>query len=109
MYIAIVQMEMPVADRATARTIGLSSAPKFVAAKENGLLMKYYLSSESGAGGVYVWKSKEDAEAWYTPEWYAFMKKRYAEPRVYFYDSVVQVDNMKDQVVVDDQPMSLPD
>ena len=72
--------------------------------KDSGLLMKYYLSRETGgSGGVYIWQSKADADAWYTPEWSARLAETYgAKPTVTFYDSFVQVDNIRDQVVADD-------
>ena len=104
MYVVIVQMETPEVDSETAKEIGMNSAGKFAAAKEEGLLMKYYLSGEAGSGGICLWKSKKDAEAWFTPEWYEFMKENFAEPTVTFYDSLVQVDNINDQVLVDGKP-----
>lgn len=104
MYVVIVQMETPEVDPETAKKIGMKSAGKFAAAKEKGLLMKYYLSGEAGSGGVYIWKSKEDAESWFTPEWYEYMKENFAEPTVTFYESLVQVDNIYDQILVDDRP-----
>ena len=106
MYVAIVHLETPVADHESAKEIGLKSAPNYLAAKDKGLLMKYYLSGETSSGGIYLWKSREDAEAWYTPEWYKFMKETYSEPTVTFYDSVVQVDNINDRVLVDGEPLS---
>jgi hypothetical protein len=104
MYVAIVQMETPEVDHDTAVGIAVSSAPKFMAAKGRGLLMKYYLTNATGLGGVYFWKTKEDAEAWYTPEWYEFMREAYAEPTVTFFESFVQVDNINDQILVDGEP-----
>ena len=103
MYIAIVTMQTPGVDHDTAVEVSLSSTEKFSAMKEKGLLMKYYLSKDSGgSGGVYVWQSKEDADAWYTPEWSGRLEATYgAKPDVVFYDSFVQVDNTRDQVVVD--------
>ncbi len=101
MYVAIVQMDIPEPDHNAMVKLSLSSTPKFVAAKAHGLLTKYYVSGSAGVGGVYIWKTREDAEAWYTPEWYEFMQENYAEATVTFYDSFVQVDNINDQVVVD--------
>lgn len=103
MYIAIVKMNTPPVDHATAVEVSLSSTEKFAAMKEQGLLKKYYLSNESGgSGGVYVWRSKADADRWYTPEWSARLTETYgAEPTVTFYDSFVQVDNIRDEIVVD--------
>ena len=106
MYIAIVTMDTPGVDHDTAVEISLSSTGRFVDLEDQGLLMKYYLSRGSGgSGGVYVWRSKEDAEKWYTPEWSARLTETYGvEPSVTFYDSFVQVDNTRDQVVVDGEP-----
>lgn len=106
MYIAIVRMDTPAFGHDKVVTVSLSSTEKFAAMKQNGLLMKYYLSRESGgSGGVYVWRSKKDADAWYTPEWSSRLEETYgAKPSVIFYDSFVQVDNTRDQIVVDGEP-----
>jgi len=106
MYIALVTMETPGVDHDAAVEISLSSTDRFVDMKDQGLLMKYYLSRGSGgSGGFYVWRSKEDADRWYTPEWSARLTETYGvEPKVTFYDSFVQVDNIRDQVVIDGEP-----
>lgn len=106
MYIAIVRMDTPAVDHDTAVEVSLSSTDKFAAMRDQGLLMKYYLSNEEGgSGGVYVWESKAHADAWYTPEWSSRLEATYgAKPSVIFYDSFVQVDNVKGQVVVDGKP-----
>lgn len=103
MYVAIVRMETPAVDHETAVEVSLTSTEKFAAMKDKGLLMKYYLSRESGgSGGVYIWRTKEDADAWYTPEWSSRLEETYgAKPNVVFYDSFVQVDNTRDQIIVD--------
>lgn len=105
MYIAIVRMDTPAVDHDKAVEISLSSTPTFTGLKDKGLLMKYYLSNESGgSGGFYVWKSKAAADAWYTPEWSARLEATYgAKPSVTFFDSFVQVDNKNDCIVVDGQ------
>lgn len=108
MYIAIVRMETPPVDHDTAVEVSLSSTDTFIGLKDRGLLMKYYLSNESGgSGGVYLWESKEAADAWYTEEWSARLENTYgAKPSVTFFDSFVQVDNINGQVVVDGEPQS---
>jgi hypothetical protein len=61
-----------------------------------GLIRKYYLLSEDhgSVGGVYLWKSRSDAERMYNEEWRGFIKERYsAEPSVTYFDSPVIVDN----------------
>jgi hypothetical protein len=99
-------MDTPEFDHDKVVKVSLSSADKFAAMKDEGLLMKYYLSRESGgSGGVYIWKSKADADAWYTPEWADRLEETYgARPSVIFYDTFVQVDNTRDQIVVDGTP-----
>lgn len=61
-----------------------------------GLLRKYYLRSEDGryVGGVYVWETRADAEAVYTTEWKARVKRLYgAEPEISWFETPLIVDN----------------
>ena len=61
-----------------------------------GLVRKYYLISEDGltAGGVYLWRSRRDAEQLYTEEWREFIRGKYGcEPEVSYFASPVIVDN----------------
>jgi hypothetical protein len=45
-----------------------------------GLIRKYYGIAEDGQTlvGIYLWKSKADAERFYTPDWIAMVTKRWA-------------------------------
>jgi hypothetical protein len=106
MYVAIVRMDTPGVDHDTAVEVSLGSTATFTGLKDRGLLKKYYLSNEAGgSGGVYLWESKEAAEAWYTPEWADRLENTYgARPTVTYFDSFVQVDNVSGQVVVDGKP-----
>ena len=77
-----------------ARETFLSTAPKYRGMA--GLIRKYYFLSEDGgkAGGIYLWRSREDAERLYTPEWKAFVEGKYgAPPRIEYMHSPVMVDN----------------
>ena len=61
-----------------------------------GLVRKYYLfDPESGTGGgVYLWESREKAEAFYDEVWRNRIKEKYgAAPVISFYESPVIVDN----------------
>ena len=61
-----------------------------------GLLRKYYLISEDStkAGGVYLWKSREDADALYTDEWKQMIRDKYgSDPIISYFESPVIVDN----------------
>jgi hypothetical protein len=71
-----------------------STAPKYRGVP--GLLRKNYFMSEDGrrAGGIYVWQSRAQADAFYTPEWRAFVESKYnVAPRVEYLHSPVMVDN----------------
>ncbi len=102
-YIAIVSMDTPPCDHDTAVAMSLGATETYTALKDKGLLMKFFLSRDTGgSGGVYVWNSRADADAWFTPEWFKRLQERYgAKPTVTFYDSFVHVDNTRNEVVVD--------
>jgi hypothetical protein len=73
-----------------------STAPKYLG--KAGLLRKHYYVTEAGdkAGGIYLWKSKADAEACYTPEWKAMVTEKYGAPPDILYANVpVSVDNLR--------------
>lgn len=73
-----------------------STAPKYLG--KAGLLRKHYYVTEAGdkAGGIYLWKSKADAEACYTPEWKAMVTEKYgAPPDIQYANVPVSVDNLR--------------
>ena len=85
-----------------ARSIFESTAPRYQS--QPGLIRKYYVLSEDGmtAGGVYLWKSRQAADALYSDAWRAFVTERYgAPPQVVYMESPVIVDNTTHQIVVD--------
>lgn len=88
--------------RDEARRIFLSTAPTY--RDVDGLLRKCYLLSEDGltAGGVYLWRTREDAEAMYTEGWREFVRGKYGtDPVVTYYESPVLVDNVAGDIVTD--------
>ena len=83
-----------------ARGIFSSTAPNY----QNipGLLQKIYMLSEDGGevGGVYLWRTRQEAEAMYTDAWRTFVKEKYgAEPSVTYFDSPVVVDNQAQKIL----------
>lgn len=61
-----------------------------------GLVRKYYLFDPETrvGGGVYLWESREAAEAAYNDAWRASISERYGvEPSVRYFESPVIVDN----------------
>ncbi len=103
MITAIVQFKLPEpVTHNKAKEVFLSTAPKYQ--EVQGLIRKYYLLSEDGgtAGGVYRWKSREDAERLYTDEWKQVVVERYgAKPSITYFDSPVVIDNLSNEVVTD--------
>ena len=78
------------------------TAPKYV--KIQGLIRKYYLVSQDGgtAGGVYLWKSKEDAERLYTEDWKKFILGKYgSNPTITYFNCPVIVDNLTEEIISD--------
>ena len=102
MITALVQFKLPQAiSREKARDIFAGTAPKY--REINGLIRKYYVLSQDGgtAGGVYLWKSQEDAERLYTNEWKEFIFDKYgALPSVTYFESPVIVDNITGEITM---------
>jgi hypothetical protein len=103
MVTAVVQFNIPAPmSREQAKEAFLSTAPKYQQAP--GLIRKYYLLSEGGgtAGGVYLWRSREDGESLYTEEWKNFVKEKYgAEPAIVYFQTPVIVDNLTKEIIKD--------
>ena len=73
-----------------------STAPKYL--NKPGLIRKHYFVTESGdrSGGIYLWESRKDAEACYTPEWLEMVTEKYGEaPDILYLESPVTVDNIR--------------
>jgi len=103
MITVIVQFQLPEPlTLEQARQVFLSTAPKYQGLP--GLVRKYYVLSEDGttAGGIYLWRSKQEAQAFYTPDWKAFVRGKYgSEPNLTYLHSPVIVDNLSHEVVAD--------
>jgi hypothetical protein len=66
------------------------------------LIRKYFLNGDVSGGGVYLWESREAAEAWHTNEWYDWIEERFgARPKLSFFDNYVVVHNLADEVRID--------
>ena len=103
MITTITTFELPKAlTREEARTIFLSTAPTYQGVA--GLVRKCYVLSEDGrtAGGIYLWKSRADAEAMYTESWKSFVRQKYGtDPSITYFESPVVVDNLTHQILSD--------
>ena len=88
--------------RVKAQEIFVGTAPKY--REVSGLIRKYYLLSEDGGtvGGVYLWRSKKDAEGLYTKEWRDYARDKYgASPSVIYFECPVVVDNLTNEITSD--------
>ena len=66
-----------------------------------GLIRKDYLNGEAGTGGVYLWESRQAAEAWFTEAKMDELAERFGvPPRLTWYDTHVTVDNLKGETRV---------
>jgi hypothetical protein len=96
MIVSIVTFKLP--KRWTikeAASVFKSTAPKYLG--KPGLLRKHYFITEGGdrAGGIYLWKSRADAEACYTSEWKATVSEKYgSQPEILYAEVPVSVDNV---------------
>lgn len=100
MITAIVNFKLPAGiDAKQAAELFKMSAPNYRGVK--GLVRKYYLFDEQTGvgGGVYLWESRIDAEAVYTPQWRAYIAERYGElPDIRYFETAVIVDNVSGQI-----------
>lgn len=67
-----------------------------------GMIRKYFVASEDGreVGGVYLWESREAADAVYTDEWQRRVTRAFgAAPRITYWDCTAVLDNRFGEVV----------
>ena len=110
MIIAVVEIQMPPQmRRADIVAVFRDYGPKWH--KVPGLIRKYYtLGDHHDTGGVFLWQSREAAEAAYAdPAWHKLIQERYgASPRVTYYDIPVIVDNEAGRLECQDVPQDEP-
>jgi hypothetical protein len=102
MIVAIVTFRLPrrwTVEEAAA--VFKSTAPKYLG--KPGLVRKHYYVTEGGdrAGGIYLWKTRADAEACYTADWKALVTSKYgAAPEILYAIVPVSVDNLQEAIEV---------
>ena len=106
--IVVVQFDLPKRTEEQAAKGGASSAPTYRGLARKGLMRKDYLNGETGTGGVYLWDSRESAEAWFTEERIAELTERFGvRPRLIWYDTHVTVDNLKGETRVNGEAIDV--
>ncbi len=105
--IVVVQFDMPkrLAEQAIKGAVGTS--PIYRGLAKQGLIRKDYLNGETGTGGVYLWESRQSAEAWFTPARIEDLTQRFGvRPRLTWYDTHVTVDNLTSETRVDGKALA---
>lgn len=65
-----------------------------------GLLRKYFIGNDCRAGGIYEWRSRADAEAFYTEAWRRRISDTYGtELRIEWYNAPCVVDSEGGRIV----------
>jgi hypothetical protein len=99
--IVVVQFDLPKRTEEQAIKGGSATAPIYRDLATKGLIRKDYLNGDSGTGGVYLWQSRKDAEAWFTEARIEELTKRFGvRPRLTWYDTHVTVDNLQHETRV---------
>ena len=110
MVITIVQIPRtgPKPDKAASIAGATKSAPQYRDVK--GLLRKDFLNGETGGGGIYLWETREAAEAWFNDDWWGWIEERFgARPTLTYFDHYLTVDNMVGEIRVDGTPIAAPE
>jgi hypothetical protein len=99
--IVVVQFDLPKRTEELAVKGGASTAPTYRGLAGRGLIRKDYLNGETGTGGVYLWDSRELAQAWFTEARMAELTERFGvRPRLTWHDTHVTVDNLNGETRV---------
>ena len=67
-----------------------------------GLVRKQFIYAEDGwAGGVYLWQSRADAEAFYSGPWLRGIRERYGmDPQIKYFETACITDNSAEAVLL---------
>ena len=69
-----------------------------------GLIRKQFIYAEDGwAGGVYLWKTRAQAEAFYSGPWVDGIRERYGmDPQIKYFNTACITDNSAEAVLLPD-------
>ena len=103
MITAIVQYRLPPSiDQAACAEHFRNIAPGFRTVP--GLIRKQFIYADDGwAGGVYLWKRRADAEAFYSGTWLDGIRARYGmDPVIRYFHTACITDNAAEKVLLPD-------
>ncbi|OPL14081.1 MAG: hypothetical protein AVO34_06175 [Firmicutes bacterium ML8_F2] len=82
---------------------------RFIRIRPFTVSRKYFLISDDGAGGIYEYATRAEAEAWFNHEWEDWMESPFAvRPILTIFDNIIVLDNEVAEVCVDGTPVSAP-
>jgi hypothetical protein len=66
-----------------------------------GLISKQFIYSQDGrGGGVYLWKTREAAETFYSGPWLDGIRQRYSvDPEITYFETACVADNLSETVL----------
>jgi len=109
MILAIVQIPWDGPKRELDAVMGQALESTKIYHDVKGLKRKYYLNGEAGGGGVYLFETREEAEAWFHDGWVDWMEGRFGvRPTLTIYDTYLTLDNDAGEVRVDGKPVAAP-
>ena len=103
MITAIVQYRLPASiDQAACAAHFHKIAPGF--RNVPGLLRKQFIYADDGwAGGVYLWRTRADAERFYSGLWLDGIRERYGmDPEIRYFHTAAITDNSAEAVLLPD-------
>lgn len=109
MIIALVEIPLPGPKRDHAAVTEQSLEATKIFHDVPGLVSKYFLNSDEGGGGIYVFETREAAEAWFNDGWADWMEGRFgARPTLRFFDNPVTLHAATGKVYAGADPVSPP-
>ncbi|MEK9722951.1 MAG: hypothetical protein VW405_05630 [Rhodospirillaceae bacterium] len=74
-----------------------------------GLVRKHYINGAESGGGIYVFDTRENAEAWFHDGWADWMEGRFGvRPTLTLYDNYLTLDNEAGEVRVAGEVVPAP-
>ena len=109
MIIALVEIPLPGPKRDHDFVVEQSLAATEIFHDVPGLVTKYFLNSDQGGGGIYVFETRAAAEAWFHQGWADWMEGRFGvRPTLRYFDNPVTLQAATGQVFVDQDEVSSP-
>ena len=109
MIIAVVEIPWGAPKRKTEEVLGQALDSTKIYHEVKGLLRKHYINGDDSGGGIYVFDTRANAEAWYHEGWADWMEGRFGvRPTLKIFDNYLTLDNEAGEVIVEDKAVPPP-